>query len=162
MNLRTRKVFASTARSRASQHNEGFKNPTRSLRPLFSSIATFRNAATTSLHGQQSVIDSHCRNRRASVNMTAFASRCFSRTIKIPDFFRNEPLESLARSRRISARLAHALHTSRVRVLGDLHGRRGGMAFAVPKSVRRLRFDELPITKRLTNVVRSNGATDPG
>ena len=201
MKLRTRKVFASTARSRASQDNEGFKNPTRALRPLFSSVATFRNAATTSLHGQQSVIDTHCRNRRTTVNMTAFASRCLSWTIKIPDPFRNEPLESLANNRRISARLARALHTSRVRVLGDLHGRRvgdfawerncglktlreldwlvsvlakqpssrnrrtavsgearaGRMAFAVPKSVRGLRFDELPITKGLTNVVRSNG-----
>lgn len=33
----------------------------------------------------------------------------------------------------------------------------GGSAFAVPKSVRRLRFDELPITKRLATVVRSSG-----
>jgi hypothetical protein len=33
----------------------------------------------------------------------------------------------------------------------------GGMAFAVPKSVCALRFDELPITKRLANVIRSNG-----
>ena len=33
----------------------------------------------------------------------------------------------------------------------------GGMAFAVPKSVCALRFDELPITKRLANVARSVG-----
>lgn len=32
-----------------------------------------------------------------------------------------------------------------------------GTAFAVPKSVCGLRFDELPITRRLANVVRSNG-----
>ena len=32
-----------------------------------------------------------------------------------------------------------------------------GMAFAFPKSVCGLRFDELPITKRLTNVVRTHG-----
>jgi Sigma-70, region 4 len=33
----------------------------------------------------------------------------------------------------------------------------GSACFAIPKSVRRLRFDELPITKRLANVLRSNG-----
>src|SRR4029453_173951 len=32
----------------------------------------------------------------------------------------------------------------------------GSACFAIPKSVRRLRFDELPITKRLANVLRSN------
>jgi hypothetical protein len=32
-----------------------------------------------------------------------------------------------------------------------------GASFAVPKSVCGLRFNELPITKRLANVVRSNG-----
>lgn len=169
--------------------------------PKVSRSKAFRSSARTLLHGQQSVVRIHCRNRRATVNMTAFTSRCFPRTIKIRARFRNEPLESLARSRRISARLAHALHASRVRVLGDLHGRRvgdfawekncgaktlreldwlvsvlakqsssrnrrtavsreataGGMAFAVPKSVRGLRFNELPITNRLANVVRSNG-----
>ena len=133
--------------------------------------------------------------------MTAFTSRCFPRTIKIPARLRERPLSALPGSHRISTRLAHVLHISGVRVLGDLHTRRvgdfawerncgvktlqeldslasvlarqtsyrnresavtrqatvGGMAFAVPKSVCALRFDELPITKRLANVVRSNG-----
>jgi hypothetical protein len=58
--------------------------------------------------------------------MAAFASRCFSRTIEIPSPLRDRPLEALYRSGRISARLAHVLHRSGVRVLGDLHGQRLG------------------------------------
>jgi hypothetical protein len=200
MKLRTPKVFTSTARSRAREDNETFQNPTRALSPLLPSAATFRRAGTP-LHGERSVVRTHRRNRRVTVDMTAFTSRCFPRTIKIPARLRKRPLSALPGSRRISTRLAHALHMSGVRVLGDLHGRRvgdfawerncgaktlqeldslasvltkqtssrnrgtvvtreatlGGMAFAVPKSVCALRFDELPITKRLANVIRSNG-----
>src|SRR6266850_3125604 len=200
MKLRTPKVFVSTARSRVREDNETFQNPTRALSPLVPSAATFRRAGAP-LHGERSVVRTHRCNRRVTVDMTAFTSRCFPRTIKIPARLRKRPLSALPGSRRISTRLAHALHMAGVRVLGDLHGRRvgdfawekncgaktlqeldslasvlakrpssrergtavtpeatmGGMAFAVPKSVCALRFDELPITKRLANVVRSNG-----
>src|SRR5262249_42688677 len=126
--------------------------------------------------------------------MAAFASRWFPRTIKIPARLRDQPLQALYRSGRISLRLAHVLHRSHVLVLGELHGQHvgdfawkrncgfktlqeldslasafnnqpssrnhgttaNGAAFAVPKSVRGLRFDELPITKRLANVVRTH------
>ena len=199
MKLRTPKVFVSTARSRVREDNETFQNPTRALSPLVPSAATFRRAGAP-LHGEPSVVRTHRCNRRVTVDMTAFTSRCFPRTIKIPARLRKRPLSALPGSPRISTRLAHALHMSGVRVLGDLHGRRvgdfawerncgaktlqeldslasvlakqtlslnrgtavtreatlGGMAFAVPKSVCALRFDELPITKRLANVIRSN------
>ena len=201
MKLGTPKVFASKARSRAGDDNEGFQNATRVLSPLLPSAATFRSAATTLLHGQRSVVRTRWCNRRVTVDMTAFASRCFPRTIKIPARFRDRPLEALPGSRRISARLAHLLHRSGIRVLGTLHGLRVGdfawerncglktlheldslvstltngpssrdrstrssrrlttvgTAFAVPKSVCGLRFDELQITKRLANVVHSVG-----
>jgi len=39
----------------------------------------------------------------------------------------------------------------------DYNTHHGNACFAIPKSVRRLRFDELPITKRLANALRSNG-----
>ena len=200
MKLRTPKVFVNTVRSRVREDNETFQNPTRALSPLVPSAATFRRAGAPP-HGEPSVVRTHRCNRRVTVDMTAFTSRCFPRTIKIPARLRKRPLSALPGSPRISTRLAHALHMSGVRVLGDLHGRRvgdfawerncgaktlqeldslasvlakqtlslnrgtavtreatlGGMAFAVPKSVCALRFDELPITKRLANVVRSNG-----
>jgi hypothetical protein len=200
MKLRTPKVFASTARSRAGEDNETFQNPSRALSPLLPSSVTFRRAGP-SLHGERSVVRTHRCNRRVTVDMTAFASRCFPRTIKIPGRLRDCPLEALSGGRRISARLAHMLHRSGICVLGTLHGLRVGdfawerncglktlheldslvstltnqpssrdrstrasrrlttveTAFAVPKSVCELRFDELPITKRLANVARSAG-----
>ncbi len=142
--------------------------------------------------------------------MTAFASRCFPTTVKIPAHLRDRPLEALPGSRRISTRLAHVLHRSGVRVLGDLDRRRvgdfawerncglktlqeldslastfanqpssrnrrttasrratadtrqKGTRYVIPESVCRLRFDELPITKRLANVVRSVGLRTVG
>jgi hypothetical protein len=200
MKLRTPKVFASTARSRAGEDNEKFQNSTRALSPLLRSVATFRSAGPP-LHGQRSVVRTRRCNRPVTVYMTAFASRCFPRTIKIPARLRYRPLEALPEGRRISARLAHMLHRSGIHVLGTLHGLRVGdfawerncglktlheldslvstltnqpssrdrstrksrtlttvgTAFAVPKSVCGLRFDELPITKRLANVARSAG-----
>jgi hypothetical protein len=200
MKLRTSKVFASTARSRPGEDNETFQNPTRALSPLLPSAVTFRRAGGP-LHGERSVVRNHRRNRRVTVDMTAFASGCFPTMIKIPARLRNRPLEALPGGHRISTRLAHVLHKSGVRVFGDLHGRRVGdfawerncglltlqeldslasaltnqpsshgrttratrklrtvgTAFAVPKSVYGLRFDELPITKRLANVARSAG-----
>ena len=204
MKLRTPKVFANTARSRAGEDNEKFQNSTRALSPLLPSVATFRSAGPP-LHGQRSVVRTRRCNRPVTVYMTAFASRCFPRTIKIPARLRYRPLEALPGSRRISTRLSHVLHKSGVRVLGDLHRRRVGdfawerncglitlqeldslaSAFAnepssrnrgttasrgttaetrqmgthyvIPESACRLRFDELPITKHLANVVRSVG-----
>src|SRR5262249_40099484 len=140
----------------------------------------------------QKVVGHRC-NSRVAVDMAAFASRCFPRTIKIPAPLRDWPLEALYHSGRISVRLAHVLHMSGVRVVGTLHGQRvgsfawvrncgfktlheldslasaftnqpssrsrgttaNGTAFAVPKSICELRFNELPITKRLANVVRT-------
>jgi hypothetical protein len=58
--------------------------------------------------------------------MTAFASRCFPTTVKIPAHLRDRPLEALPGSRRISTRLAHVLHRSGIRMLGDLDRRRVG------------------------------------
>ena len=200
MKPQTPKVFASRARWRAGEDNETFQNPTNALNPVLPSAATFGRAATP-LHGQRLVVRTYRCNRRVTVDMAASASRCFPRTIKIPARLRDRPLSALPGSRRISPRLAHALHMSGVRVLGDLHGQRvgdfarerncgvktldeldslasvlaeqtssrnrrtavtretkaGGMAFAVPKSVCALRFDELPITKRLANVARLVG-----
>jgi hypothetical protein len=43
------------------------------------------------------------------------------------------------------------------RLSSSRDGTADGMAFAFPKSVCGLRFDELPITKRLANVVRTHG-----
>jgi len=201
MKLRTPKVSPRRAHSRAGADNERSQNSTTALCRLLPSVQTCCSPATTLLNDQQSVVRNHCRNRRPTVDMTAFTSHCFPRTIKIQARLRERPLSALPGSRRISTRLAHALHMSGVHVIGDLHGRRvgdfawerncgvktlqeldslasvlakqtssrnrgtgvtreatvGGMAFAVPKSVCALRFDELPITKRLANVVRSNG-----
>jgi len=200
MKLRTPKVSPRRAYSRAGADNEGSQNSTRALSPLLPSVATFRSAGPP-VHGQRSVVRTRRCNRPVTVYMTAFASRCFPRTIKIPARLRYRPLEALPGSRRISARLAHMLHRSGIRVLGTLHGVRVGdfawerncglktlheldslvstltnqpssrdrstrasrwltpvgTAFAVPKSVCGLRFDELPITKRLANVARSAG-----
>jgi hypothetical protein len=171
------------------------------LYPLLSSIETFSSTATTQLHGQQSVVGCNYCSRRTRVDTAAFTSRCFPRMIKIPERLRDRPLEALSGGRRISARLAHMLYRSGIRVLGTLHGLRVGdfawerncglktlheldslvstltnqpsphdrsttvsrrvttvgTTFVVPKSICRLRFDELPITKRLENVVRSAG-----
>ena len=204
MKLQTPKVFASTARWRAGEDNETFRNPTNALRPSLPSAATFGRAGTP-LHGQRLVVRTHRCNRRVTVDITAFASRCFPRTIKIPARLRNQPLEALSGSRRISARLAHMLHRSGIRVLGTLHGLRVGdfawekncglktldeldslastltnqqsrdrgtkasrelttvgTTFAVPKPICGLRFNELPITKRLANVARSAGLATLG
>jgi hypothetical protein len=196
MKLRISKV-SSRAHSIEGEDDEGFQNSTMPLCPLLPSVESFGGAATTLPHGRQSVVCS----RRIPVDMAAFTSRCFPRTIKIPGRLRDWPLEALSGSRRISARLAHLLHRSGIRVLGTLHGLRVGdfawerncglktlheldslvstltnqpssrdrstrasrrlttvgTAFAVPKSVCGLRFDELPITKRLANVARSAG-----
>ena len=196
MKLRISKV-SSRARSIEGEDDESFQNSTMPLCPLLPSVESFGGAATTLPHGRQSVVCS----RRMPVDMAAFTSRCFPRTIKIPGRLRDWPLEALSGGRRISARLAHLLHRSGIRVLGTLHGLRVGdfawerncglktlheldslvstltnqpssrdrstrasrrlttvgPAFAVPKSVCGLRFDELPITKRLANVARSAG-----
>jgi len=199
MKLRTPKIFASRAHSRAGEENERSENSSRSLRPLLPSAETFCNRARKPRRDQQSVIRSHCRNRRATVDVAAFVSRCFPKTIKIPARLWDRPLQALPGRNSISARLAHVLHRSSVRVLGDLHGRRvgdfawkrncglktlqeldllgsaladwpssrnrtitasrgaSGKAFAVPKCIWGLRFDELSISKRLANVARSIG-----
>jgi Sigma-70, region 4 len=200
MKLQTPKVFAKE-RSREGEDDEGFQNSITSLRPLLPAAEVFCDGARTPRRDRQSVIRHHASNRRATVDMTAFVSRCFPRTIAIPARLQGRPLEALSGSSRISVRLAHVLHRSGVRVLGDLQGRRVGdfawvrncgfktlqeldslastfanqhssrnrrttasekagpcgTAFAIPKSVCRLRFDELPITKRLANVARSSG-----
>jgi RNA polymerase sigma factor (sigma-70 family) len=156
--------------------------------------------------------------------MAAFAFRCFPKRIDIPVALRNQPLDAC----QTSARLANILRRSRIRVLGDLHGRKVGdfarqrncgfntlheldslvrrvrslagkasragngtcsrrpvsravalrrrldeartlhrkadtkASFTIPKSVCELRFDELPITRRLASVVRSIGARTLG
>jgi hypothetical protein len=198
MKLGSPKVFAREY-SQAGEDNKGFENSSTALRPLLPSTETFSNGAKTPRRNRQSVIRSRSCGRCAAVDMTAFVSRCFPKTIKIPARFRDRPLEVLSGNRRLSARLAQVLHKSGVRVLGDLHRRRvgdfawkrncgfktlqeldslasafanqatsrkrgiaasreaSGTAFAVSKSICRLRFDELPTTKRLANVVRSHG-----
>ena len=87
--LREHGAFATT-----DEDNETFQNPTMALSPLLPSAETFRRAGAP-LHGEQSVVRSHRRNRRVTVDMTAFTSRCFPRTIKIPARLRNRPLEAL-------------------------------------------------------------------
>jgi RNA polymerase sigma factor (sigma-70 family) len=157
-------------------------------------------------------------------HMAAFASRCFPKTIDIPATLRKQPLEACP----TSARLADVLRRSRIRLLGDLHGRKVGdfawrrncgfntlheldslvrrvqslaanasragngirsrrpvslavafrsrfgearvshrkavteSSFTITKSVSKLRFDELPITRRLASVVRSIGVRTLG
>lgn len=215
MKLGPTKVFAREY-PQAGKENKGFGNSSTALRPFLRSVETFSNGAKTPRRNRQSVVRGRSYARCAAVDMTAFLSRCFPTTIKIPARFRDRPLEVLSGNCRLSARLAQVLHRSGVRVLGDLHGRRvgdfawkrncgfttlqeldslgstlierrpcshgavrrlergtssevdalqgrgdntqhGGACFAVPKSVCKLRFDELPTTKRLANVVRSNG-----
>jgi hypothetical protein len=205
MKLRISKVLASRARRNAGEGNEAFQDSTMALYPLLPSVETLTSSARTHPHGQQSVVGSNCCGRRVPVDTAAFTSRCFPTMIKIPARLRDRPLEALPGGRRISTRLAHVLHKSGVRVLGDLHGRRvgdfawerncglltlqeldslgsafanqslsrnrgttasrgataatrqKGIRFVIPKSFCQLRFDELPITKRLANVVRSAG-----
>ena len=155
--------------------------------------------------------------------MVAFEFRCFPKRIEIPVALRDQPFDTC----QTSARLAHVLRRSGVRVLGDLQGRKVGDfawqkncgfntlheldslvrriqslaenvsragngtnrrraccaaaprsrlgkthalhrkagtedSFSIPKSVCKLQFDELPITRRLAGVVRSIGARTLG
>ena len=156
--------------------------------------------------------------------MVAFEFRCFPKRIEIPVALRDQPFDTC----QTSARLAHVLRRSGVRVLGDLQGRKVGdfawqkncgfntlheldslvrgvqslaenvsragngtysrrraccaaaqrrrlgkahalhrkagteASFSIPKSVCKLQFDELPITRRLAGVVRSIGARTLG
>ena len=156
--------------------------------------------------------------------MVAFEFRCFPKRIEIPVALRDQPFDTC----QTSARLAHVLRRSGVRVLGDLQGRQVGdfawqkncgfntlheldslvrgvqslaenvsragngtysrrraccaaaqrrrlgkahalhrkagteASFSIPKSVCKLQFDELPITRRLAGVVRSIGARTLG
>jgi len=156
--------------------------------------------------------------------MVAFEFRCFPKRIEIPVALRDQPFDTC----QTSARLAHVLRRSGVRVLGDLQGRKVGdfawqkncgfntlheldslvrgvqslaenvsragngtysrrraccaaaqrrrlgkahalhrkagteANFSIPKSVCKLQFDELPITRRLAGVVRSIGARTLG
>ena len=149
--------------------------------------------------------------------MAAYAFRCFPKRIDVPVALRDQPVDTC----QTSARLAHVLRRSGIRVLGDLHGRKVGYfacqrncglntlheldllvrrvqslvenasraengtysrrsaccavaqrgrsskahashrkagtedGFSIPESVCKLQFDELPITRRLTSVVRS-------
>jgi RNA polymerase sigma factor (sigma-70 family) len=154
-------------------------------------------------------------------NWTAFAFRCFPKTIDIAGGLQHWPLDAF----QMSLRLADVLRRARIRILGDLHGRKVGdfawerncgfetlheldllvsavasakadasrtsgdcessaglpcngegsaknakrhkkvqnrAGFAIPESVCQLQFDELPITKRLVNVLRSIGARTLG
>lgn len=155
--------------------------------------------------------------------MAGFAFSCFPKKIDIPVALQNEPFDAY----QTSARLAHVLRRSGIRVLGDLQGRKVGDfawqkncgfntlheldslvrriqslaenvsragngtnrrraccaaaqrsrlgkahalhrkastedSFSIPKSVCKLQFDELPITRRLAGVVRSIGARTLG
>ncbi len=54
--------------------------------------------------------------------MVAFEFRCFPKRIEIPVGVRGQPLHAC----QMSPRLAAVLHRSRIRVLGDLHGRKVG------------------------------------
>ncbi len=157
-------------------------------------------------------------------HMAAFAFRCFPKRIEIPVALQDQPFDAC----QTSARLAHVMRKSGIRVLGDLQGRKVGdfawqrncgfntlheldslvcrvqslaenasragnrtysrrpvsravalrrrldeartlhtkadtkASFTIPKSVYELRFDELPITRRLASVVRSIGARTLG
>src|SRR5437899_4053897 len=122
MKLGSSKVFA-RAHSRAGEDKKGLENSSKTLRPLLPSAEAFCNAPNTLLNSRQSVIRSHCRNRRVTVDMAAFASRCFPKTIKIPAGLRDRPLQALSGPHRMNARLAHVLYRSGVHALGDLHGR---------------------------------------
>jgi Sigma-70, region 4 len=163
-------------------------------------------------------------HRKCEDHMAAFAFRCFPKRIDIPVGLRHLPLDSF----QTSPRLTHVLRRSRIRVLGDLHGRKVGdfawqrncgfntlheldslvrriqslaenasragngtcsrrpvsyaialrrrlgetrashskpgteAGFTLPKSVFKLRFAELPITRRLASVLRSIGARTLG
>ena len=155
--------------------------------------------------------------------MAGFAFSCFPKKIDIPVALRDQPFDAW----QTSARLAHVLRRSGIRVLGDLQGRKVGDfawqkncgfntlheldslvrriqslaenvsragngtnrrraccaaaprsrlgkthalhrkagtedSFSIPKSVCKLQFDELPITRRLAGVVRSIGARTLG
>src|SRR5207253_1948152 len=80
--------------------------------------------------------------------MVAFEFRCFPKRIEIPVALRDQPFDTC----QTSARLAHVLHRS----AGT------EASFSIPKSVCKLQFDELPITRRLAGVVRSIGARTLG
>ena len=54
--------------------------------------------------------------------MTAYAFRCFPKRIDIPVALRDQPVDAC----QTSARLAHVLRRSGIRVLGDLQGRKVG------------------------------------
>ena len=155
--------------------------------------------------------------------MAGFAFSCFPKKIDIPVALQNQSFDAY----QTSARLAHVLRRSGIRVLGDLQGRKVGDfawqkncgfntlheldslvrrvqslaenvsragngtgrrraccaaaqrsrlgkthalhrkastedSFSIPKSVCKLQFDELPITRRLAGVVRSIGARTLG
>jgi len=156
--------------------------------------------------------------------MAAFAFRCFPKRIDIPVALQDQPIDAC----QTSARLAHVLRKSGIRVLGDLQGRKVGdfawrrncgfntlheldslvrrvqslaknasrvrngiyrrcpaccagaqrrrlgkarashrkadteAKFSIPESVRGLRFDELPMTRRLASVVCSIGTPTLG
>ncbi|HZS17425.1 MAG TPA: hypothetical protein VFA51_05765 [Candidatus Udaeobacter sp.] len=196
MTLRISTSPADGMQSNEEEGGERVQNSTMPLHPLLPPVEPFCSGGTTLARDRHSVA---C-NRRMSVDMVAFTSRCFPRTIQIPTRLRGQPLEALSRHRRISTRLAHVLQRSGIGVLGTLNGLRVGdfawekncglktlheldsvvsaltngpsschgpktngevttmeTALVVPKSVRGLRFDQLPITRRLGNVIRTAG-----
>src|ERR1044072_57340 len=196
MKLRPSTSPVARTQSNENEGGERFQNSTMRLHPLLPPVERFCSTGTTLARDRQSVA---C-GRRIPVDMAAFTSRCFPRTIQIPARLRGQPLEVLSSHWRISARLAHVLQRSGIGVLGTLHGLRVGdfawkkncgvktlyeldsvasalinqrlsrrrlstsreltimgTALIVPKSVCGLRFDQLPITRRLGNVTRTAG-----
>ena len=95
-------------------------------KPLFRNTERGGGRRSAVMRGQQSVVRSHACNPRVKIEMAAFASRCFPKTIDIPVGLRHQPLEARPRRCRMSARLADVLRKSGIRVLGDLHGRKVG------------------------------------
>lgn len=125
MKLGRPKIFASQ-HSCPTQDNRGFENSVTAWFPLLPSAEAFSNGARRPRRDRHSVIRRHSCGHNAAADMTAFVSRCFPATIKIPARFRNRPLEALFADRKVSQRLAHVLRKSGARVLGDLNGQRVG------------------------------------
>ena len=118
--------------------------------------------------------------------MVAFAFRCFPKRIDIPVGLWDQPLDAYQTSARLADvfrrsgirvlgdlqgrkvgnfafrrncgfNTLHELDSLVRRVGEERASNRKAASFTIPESVCKLRFDELPITRRLANVVQSMG-----
>jgi integral membrane sensor domain MASE1 len=85
--------------------------------------------------------------------MTAYAFRCFPKRIDIPVALRDQPVDAC----QTSARLAHVLRRSGIRVLGDLQGRKVGY-FACQKNCGLYTLHELDSLVRRVQSLAENAS----